>query len=105
MHDWDGYSRRDAIGYEGDSVERNNFSSSFEWGAFLFYYIIILWAVFGQEVTVKRASQLPLVAEVRDMKVSLVYDIRPQITTGGSANYIALYDRYLCKEPECCYLF
>lgn len=39
----------------------------------------------------KRASQLPLVAEVRDMKVSLVYDIRPQITTGGSANYMALY--------------
>lgn len=47
--------------------------------------------MFGQEVTVKRASQLPLVAEVRDMKVSLVYDIRPQITTGGSANYLALY--------------
>lgn len=55
----------------------------------LYYYP--LGRVWSRGHSEKSLSITAIVAEVRDMKVSLVYDIRPQITTGGSANYMALY--------------
>lgn len=93
MHGWGGYI---AEGMRlGMRVIRSSViifrphSSEVRFYSIIYYYP--LGRVWSRGHSEKSLSITAIVAEVRDMKVSLVYDIRPQITTGGSANYLALY--------------